>query len=59
MLRRGYDGLSFWPKKARKIPGESELSTWDYSLAFPGCFASGLASKVRRGRIKIAASMGV
>jgi hypothetical protein len=23
--------------KAGKIPGESELSTWDYSSAFPGC----------------------
>jgi hypothetical protein len=31
----------FWPKKSRENPGESELSTWDYSSALPGCKASG------------------
>ena len=30
--------------KAGKIPGESSLSPGDYSQAFPGCEASGLAA---------------
>ena len=46
---------SFWPKKAGKIPEESELSVWDYSLAFPGCIASGLAARGGRARSTMAA----
>ena len=32
------------PRKPGKSQGESELSPGDYSLAFPGCFASGKAA---------------
>ena len=32
------------PRKPGKSQGKSELFPGDYSLAFPGCFASGLAA---------------
>ena len=38
------------PGKPGQTQGESLLSSWVCSLAFPGCFASGLASKGRRAR---------
>ncbi len=52
LTRWGYGKLDgFWPKESPgKSEGESTLSPADYSQAFPGCFASGLASKGRRAR---------
>ncbi len=47
----------FWPTESRENPrGESSLSHWDYSPAFPGCFASGLAAFSRRARSTTASS---
>ena len=42
----GYEKFEgFWPiESLGKSEGESSLSPADYSLAFPGCFASGLAA---------------
>ena len=56
-LHWGYEKFEgFWPiESLGKSEGESLLSPADYSLAFPGCFASGLASFGRRAR-SIAAS---
>ena len=38
------------PRKPGKSLGKSSLFPRDYSLAFPGCFASGLAAKGGRAR---------
>ena len=50
----------FWPIESRENPRwESLLSPEDYSPAFPGCFASGLAAFSRRARSTAAASLAV
>ena len=54
---RKFEG--FWPKKAGKIPGGKLAFPWDYSQAFPGCFASGLAAKGGRARSTTAASFAI
>ena len=52
--------MGFWPSESLgKSKGESNLSPSDFSPAFPGCFASGLAAFSRRVRSTTAASLSL
>ncbi len=48
----------FWPIESRENPrGKARFPLRDYSLAFPGCKASGLAAFSRRARSKTITSL--
>ena len=50
----------FWPKESRENPrGKARFPLRDYSPAFPGCEASGLAAFSGRARSTAAASLAV